>query len=138
MRKLLAICIFPVIVFAGCCKVECIGNEVTVSFEKLKAKDTDTVVVFRYRPGTNFSVLVDSAWMYRPVSPADTSNSQLVEFISGHLDNKVFLQSVNKSYQFSEFETDQVNCKCNGGKTQIVRSFLLNGVRKQGNNVVLE
>ena len=126
------------VIFASCCKAECITADVMISFEKLKARDTDSVLVIMYRPGTSFSVQIDSTWTYTPVSIPDTSNSGLVKSIPGHVDSKIFLSSLNKAYLFTGYELENINCACEGNKTQVVRSFFLNSVRKQGNNVALD
>lgn len=120
----------------GCCKADCIGKEASASFANFKAADTDSVLMVRYRPNTSFSSLVDSSWMYSKVSPTDTTRSSVILWFYGTEDTRVYLPSLNKTYLFTGFEFEKRRC-C-GERVEVVRSFLVNGVRKEGMNVVLE
>jgi len=137
MKKLLPIYTIIVLALAACCKAECLPNGVTVTFEKFKARDADSVLIVRYRPGTNFSALLDSAWTITPVSTSDTTHSGLVKFLPGNDEAKIYLSSLNKTYLLRDIESERINCGCGNGKIDVVRSLILNGVQQQGDFIVL-
>lgn len=132
--------IYPLLLFlaAGCCQAECPTADVMVSFERFRSSDVDSVLTVRYRPGTHFTERLDSTWTYTPVAATDTSWSRLYKTIFGMEDTRIFLPSVNKTFRFTDFELESIRCPCNGGRTRVVRSFAVNGIRKEGTTAVLE
>ncbi len=117
---------------AACCKVYCDGRDLQISFEKLKSIDTDSVLFTRYKPKTGLMQAIDSSWLYRQVSPADSSRSSLFHSISSDYDWKIYLSSINKYYTITSFETSIEKCKCGGDKYKLIRSYKLNGISKEG------
>jgi hypothetical protein len=119
-------------VFAGCCKMYCDGTELAVSFETFKARDTDTVLFVSYAPGTGRMQKVDSFSILSQLSPADTSRSSVVRSLNAAYEWKVTLPSVSKQYIFENFDFTTEKCNCGGKKYKAIRSYLLNGIRKEG------
>ena len=123
---------------AGCCQAECPTADVMVSFERFRSADVDSVLTVRYKPGTHFTERLDRTWTFAPVAATDTTFSRLYKTIFGVADTRIFLSSVNKTFRFTDFELESIRCPCNGGRTQVVRSFAVNGIRKEGTTAVLE
>ena len=117
---------------AGCCKVYCDGRDLGISFQKLKASDTDSVLFISYKSKTALSQTIDSSWVYSIISPADTTRSSLFKTISSENDWKIFIPSINKYYIITEFETSTEKCECGGNKYKLIRSYKLNGTFKDG------
>ena len=131
------VAVFSVMLFAGCCKVYCDGTDLGLGFQKFKAKDTDTVLFVKYLPGSAQTKPVDTSRILYRVAPTDTTHSSVVYQISSGYDWKVLLPSVNRQFVFESFELTTEKCNC-GGKYKAIKSFLLNGVRKEGLFVALE
>jgi len=136
MKTFFACCLF--LLLAGCCKVYCDGTELTVSFEKFKARDTDTVLFVRYVPKTGRSQVVDSFRIVAQVLPSDTSRSSVVRSISSANDWKVTLPSANKQFFIENFDLTTEKCNCGGTKYKAIRSFSVNGIHKEGLYISLE
>jgi hypothetical protein len=125
-----------VFVINGCCKAECINRSVTISFLKLRAVNTDSVSIISYTTGSNYTQRVDSNFINRPVPANDTSFSNLVDVIYADHDWKIIIHSLNKEYRLNNFDVDKRRC-C-GEKAYIVRSFYLDGVRKESDFAELQ
>jgi len=136
MKYLVACCLF--LLLAGCCKVYCDGTELTLNFGKFRARETDTVLFVRYIPKTGWSQVVDSFRILAPASPSDTSHSSVVRSISSAYDWKVTLPSANKQFVIENFEFTTEKCNCGGTKYKAIRSFSVNGTRKEGLYIDLE
>jgi hypothetical protein len=133
MKRLKALfCFFLLLILAGCCKEMCIGNEIVVSFEKLKAIDTDTVLVIKYQPGTQLVKGLDTARIYSNVAPTDTSNSRVFHTITAGFDWKILVPSVNKTYTVTGFILTKQRCPCGGNTYQSIEAYSVNNVRKEG------
>lgn len=125
-------------VFAGCCKMYCDGTDLVVSFEKFKATETDTVLFVRYLPNTNQTQVVDTARITTQISPADTSRSAVARSLSSAYDWKVLLPAAGRQYVFEHFDFTTEKCNCGGKKYKAIRSFSVNGTRKEGLFLALE
>ena len=136
MKFLVAFCLL--LLLAGCCKVYCDGTELTVSFEKFRARETDTVLFVRYVPKTGRSQVVDSFRMVAQVLPSDTSRSPVVRSISSAYDWTITLPSVHKQFLIENFDLATEKCNCGGTKYKAIRSFSVNGNRKEGLYIALE
>lgn len=126
------------LLLAGCCKVYCDGTELTISFEKFRAKETDTVLFVSYVPKSGQTQVVDSFRILSQIAPSDTSRSSVAQSISAKYDWVVTLPSVNKQYVFENFDFTTEKCNCGGKKYKAIQSFSVNGIRKEGLSVVLE
>jgi len=124
--------LISLISLAGCCKVHCDGTELGISFEKFKARDTDTVLFISYLPGSGQTQMADSFRILSAISPTDTSKSSIAHSISSKYDWKVFLPSLNKQYVFEGFELNADKCRCGGAQYKYITGFLVNGIRKEG------
>lgn len=129
---------FLFLLLAGCCKVYCDGTELMVSFEKFKARETDTVLFVSYVPNTGHTQVVNSFRIAAPVLPSDTSRSAVVQSLSSAYDWKVTLPSANRQFLLENFELTTEKCNCGGKKYKAIRSFAVNGSRKEGLFVALE
>ncbi|HET7897466.1 MAG TPA: hypothetical protein VFL47_07345 [Flavisolibacter sp.] len=118
--------------FAGCCKEYCDGSELLVSFENFRARQTDTVYFVSYVPKTGRTQVVDSFRVLSQVLPTDTSRSSVVQSLSSAYDWKVTLPSASKQYLFENFDLTTEKCNCGGKKYKSIRSFSVNGARKEG------
>jgi len=118
-------------VLAGCCKVYCDGRDLGISFQKFKARDTDTVIFYRYVPKTGFTKLVDSTPIFSVIAPLDTTQSSLSYSISSSYDWKIWITSLNRQLLFENFKLTNEKCSC-GGKYKAISSYTLNGVQKEG------
>ena len=128
---------FLLFCLAGCCKVYCDGTELMVSFEKFAASDTDSVYFISYVPASGQTQKVDSFLVTTPVLPAGTP-SPVIQTLQSNYDWKVVLPSVNRQYLIQNFELTTEKCNCGGKRYKSIRSFLVNGVRKEGLFVALE
>lgn len=84
--------------FAGCCKMYCEDTELTLSFEKFKARDTDTVYFVSYQPKSGLTQVVDTFRILSVIPAADTSRSSVFHYISSQYDWKVIVPSLNREY----------------------------------------
>lgn len=134
MRTLLAGCI--IVLLAGCCKVYCDGRELGISFRTFKAADTDTVVFVSYLPKT--TTKVDSFAIVSIISANDTTRSSVSHAISSAYDWKITLSSINREFAIENFQLKKDQCSCGGSEYQLISSFTVNGVRKNGLSVDLE
>ena len=132
-----AMLVFVLFLLAGCCKVYCDGTDLTLSFEKFKARDTDTVLFVSYLPGTAQTTVVDTFRIHYQISPTDTTHSSVSHSISSRYDWKVLLPSLNRQFVFEDFKLTNEKCNC-GGKYKVVKSFTVNGTRKEGLSIALE
>ena len=135
MKTMLAV--FSVLVLAGCCKEMCIGDEVTISFERFRAQETDTVWFVRYTP-ENPTQPLDSFRILSQVAPADTGRSSVAHSLSANFHWAVRLPSLNKEYRFENFDFTTEKCNCGGKKYKSVKSYTVNGMRQEGLFIRLE
>ena len=135
MKLIFVACAFWLL--AGCCKEICIGDEVTVSFERFKALETDTVLFVRYPPH-NSTLALDSFRVVSQISSLDTSRSSVAQSLSASYHWKVSLPSLNRDYRFENFDFTTEKCNCGGKNYKSVRSYTVNGVRKEGLFIRLE
>ena len=135
MKRRLAV--FSVLVLAGCCKEMCIGDEVTISFERFRAQETDTVWFVRYTP-ENPTQPLDSFRILSQVAPADTGRSSVAHSLSTNFHWAVRLPSLNKEYRFENFDFTTEKCNCGGKKYKSVKSYTVNGMRQEGLFIRLE
>ncbi|MDQ3277191.1 MAG: hypothetical protein M3Q06_02630 [Bacteroidota bacterium] len=131
------VAVFTFFLLAGCCKVMCIGDEITISFEKFRAVETDTVLFVRY-PGNGGTQALDSFHVTTVVSPADTGRSRVAQSISASSHWKIKVPSLNKEYRIENFDFTTAKCNCGGKKYKSVNSFTVNGQRKEGQFLRLE
>ena len=122
---------------AGCCKEMCIGDEVTISFERFRAVETDTVWFVRYSPDNNTQAL-DSFRILSQVAPIDTGRSSVAQSIAASFHWTVRLPSLNKEYRFENFDFTTEKCNCGGKKYKSVKSYTVNGIRQDGQFIRLE
>ena len=66
----------------------------------------------------------------------DTSFSKLADIVYAEHDWKIINHSLNIEYRLNNFETEKV--KCCGEKAVVVRSYSLDGIRKQGDHAELD
>lgn len=125
--------LFCLLVFGivSCCKEYCDGTALMVSFEKFKANDTDTVSFVSYVPATGQTRKVDSFALISPVLPPN-ARSSVTQTLNSAYDWKIILPSVSKQYLLQDFELTTEKCNCGGKKYKAIRSYLVNGVRKEG------
>lgn len=136
MKTLLAL--FILFFLAGCCKVYCDGKDLGLSFEKFKAKDTDTVLFVKYQPATAQTKAIDTSRILYKISQTDTTQSSVAYEISSNYDWKILLPSLNRQFVFEGFELTNEKCNCGGAKYKAIKSFVVNGVRKEGLFISLE
>ena len=125
-----------VFIINACCKAECNNRTVTISFFKLRAINADSISMISYVTGSNYAQRVDSNFIHSPVAANDTSYSRLFQSVFAERDWKIINQSLHTEYRLNNFEIDKV--KCCGEKAFIVRSYLLNGSRKNGDFIEIE
>jgi hypothetical protein len=94
----------------GCCKAECTAPELVVSFQRLKATETDKLLLIRYNPAVGFSQPSDSVWKYTTVVPTDTTQSLVREWLDAYSNWKIVLPSINRQYRISSVEVKSFNC----------------------------
>jgi hypothetical protein len=135
MKLIFVACAFWLL--AGCCKEMCIGDEVTISFERFRAVETDTVWFVRYSPDNNIQAL-DSFRILSQVAPTDTGRSSVAQSIAANFHWTVRLPSLSKEYRFENFDFTTEKCNCGGKKYKSVKSYTLNGVRQDGQFIRLE
>jgi hypothetical protein len=135
MKTILAV--FSFLLLTGCCKEMCIGDEVTISFERFRAVETDTVWFVRYATENNIQAL-DSFRILSQVAPTDTGRSSVAQSISANHHWTVRLPSLNKEYRFENFDFTTEQCNCSGKKYKSVRSYTVNGMRQEGLFIRLE
>ncbi|MDB5206713.1 MAG: hypothetical protein JWR72_1788 [Flavisolibacter sp.] len=136
MKVILSLLLFFLV--TGCCKVYCDGTELGVSFRKFKAVDTDTVLFTKYQPGTQQTTIIDSFLISYAIPATDTFQSTVSHSISSAYDWKITVASVNKQYIITGFELTGEHCNCSGKNYKAIKSFLVNGDRKQGLYVDVE
>jgi hypothetical protein len=137
VKQPVTFCLIAIVfIINACCKAECIGRTVNISFFKLRAINTDSISVISYTPGSNHTQKIDSNFIHSPVAANDTSYSRLYQTVYSEHDWKIINHSLNTEYRLNNFETEKV--KCCGEKAVVVRSFSLNGVRKQGDYLELD
>ena len=131
-------CCFIIIIFiiCGCCQAECINRTVTISFRELRAINSDSVSVLSYQPGSNFTQRLDSNFIHTPVAVSDTNYSSLFHTLFADHDWKIINHSLNKEYRLNNFEVEKLRC-C-GERAYVVRSFVVNGTRKEGDFLDIE
>ena len=135
-KQSLTFCLIAIgFIINACCKAECISRTVTISFFKLRAVNADSISILRYALGSNYSQWIDSNFYHYPVPANDTSFSKLADIVFSEHDWKIINHSLNKEYRLNNFETEKV--KCFGEKSFVVRSFSLDGIRKQGDHAEL-
>lgn len=122
----------------ACCKAECIKDDtLTVSFQNFKHRDTDTVLLVRYKKGASAAQPLDSSWKYSaPITP-DTTFSHLNIQLKGDTDWQVYLPALNNRYMISDLIVASSECNCERGRSLYVRSFKLNGVGQMGSLLFL-
>jgi hypothetical protein len=120
------------ILLTGCCKVYCDGTELIVSFERFRARETDSVFFVGYKPGTGLTQRTDSFLHTTRVLPTDTSRSTVVQLLSANYDWKITLPAVRKQFLVNNFEFTTEKCNCGGKKYKAVKRFFVNGVEKEG------
>jgi len=135
-KFIFAIVCAVIIIVSGCCKAECISRTLFVSFNKLKAVNTDSVTFLGYKPGTNFTQRTDSIFITAPIAASDTSYSHLYRELWAETDWKIINHSLNKEYRLNNFEIDKV--KCCGERAYVVRSFTVDGVKNPGSLLLIE
>jgi hypothetical protein len=125
-----------VFIINACCKAECISRTVSISFFKLRAINTDSISMISYAPGSNYTQRVDSNFIHSPAAVNDTSYSRLFQTVYAERDWKIINHSLNREYRLNNFEIEKV--KCCGEKAYMVRSYSLNGNRKDGDFLEIE
>jgi hypothetical protein len=125
-----------VFIITACCKAECISRTVSISFFKLRSINTDSISVISYATGSNYTQKVDSNFIHSPVAANDTSYSRLFQTVYAERDWKIINHSLHTQYRLNNFETEKV--KCCGEKAYVVRSYSLNGNRKDGDFLEIE
>lgn len=125
-----------VFIIYGCCKAECMNRMITISFLKLRAVNADSISRISYRAGSNYTQKVDSNFISRPVPAGDTSFANLVDVVYADYDWKIINHSLNKEYWLNGFEVEKR--KCCGEKAYLVRSFYLDGIKKEGDFAELQ
>jgi hypothetical protein len=125
-----------VFIINACCKAECINRTISISFFKLRAINADSISVISYTTGSNYTQKIDSNFIHSPVAANDTSYSRLFETVYAERDWKIINHSLHTEYRLNNFETEKV--KCCGERAIVVRSFSMNGVRKQGDYIELD
>jgi hypothetical protein len=124
-----------IIILNSCCKADCINRSIFLSFNKLRAVNTDSVSFLSYTAGTNFTQITDSMFILTPVAASDTSFSNVYRDLFAGLDWKIINHSLNKEYRLNNFEIEKV--KCCGERAYVVRSFQLNGVSNSGSTLLI-
>ncbi|HEY1021632.1 MAG TPA: hypothetical protein VGE06_04940 [Flavisolibacter sp.] len=135
MKTILAV--FSLLLLAGCCKEMCIGDEVTISFERFRATETDTVWFARYAPD-NPAQALDSFRILSQVASTDTGRSSVTHSISANFHWTVRLPSLNKAYRVENFAFTTEKCNCGGKKYKSVRSYTVNGRQQESLFIRLE
>ena len=125
-----------IIIVSGCCKAECLSRTLYISFNKLKAINTDSVTFLGYKAGTNFTQRTDSIFITAPIATSDTSYSGLFRELWAETDWKIINHSLNKEYRLNNFEIDKV--KCCGERAYVVHSFQVNGIKTSGSFLLIE
>jgi hypothetical protein len=139
MNKLLiGIAVVAGFTLYACCKAECIkDNTLTVIFQNFKHRDTDTVLLVRYKKGASITQPLDSTWKYSaPVSP-DTAWSQLNLMLQSDTDWQVYIPALNKRYMVSDLNVASSECNCERGRSVFVRSYKLDGTEQMGSLLFL-
>jgi hypothetical protein len=126
-----------VLFFSACCKAYCIKDpQLTVSFQRFKARDVDTVYLFRYNPGgTQYA---DSSASLRPNDAQDTTFSYLNMELTPGSDWEIRIPAVNRQYRITGIQTETGDCNCSSGNYNIVKSFTVNGRQQQGSLLFAE
>lgn len=86
----------------------CVGDEVTISFEKFKAAETCTVLIVRYLKGRTQAF--DSFSILSIVPVGDTSRSAVAQSISVDYHWTVHLPSLNREYRIANFDFTTERC----------------------------
>ena len=127
-----------IFIMASCCKALCVDEpEVWVSFNKLKRHETDTIHILRYQAGTTNQT--DSTAVFFPFNAAD---SNVMSIATSRLpagdDWKIILPQINKEFHFTQIQTKEENCQCEGGKYTIVTGFRMNGQQYDNQLIAIE
>lgn len=139
MNKLLVGIAFVVgVSLYACCKEACVKDDtLTVTFQNLKHRDTDTVLLVRYKKGASTTQPLDSTWKYSaPISP-DTAWSNLNLQLKGDADWQMYLPALNKRYMVSDMIVASSECNCERGRSVYVRSYKLDGTEHMGSLLFL-
>ena len=122
----------------ACCKAECIkDDDLTVTFQNLRHRDTDTVLLVRYKKGASAAQPLDSTWKYSaPVTP-DTAYSRLFVLLKGDSDWQVYIPALSKRYLVTDLIVASSECNCERGRSVYVRSYKLDGTEQMGSVLFL-
>jgi hypothetical protein len=122
----------------ACCKAECIKDDsLTVTFQNFRHRDTDTVLLVRYKKGAAITQPLDSLWKYSASVTPDTTFSRLNVQLEGDTDWQVYIPSLNKRYFITDLIVASSECHCERGRSEYVRSYKLDGIEQMGSLLFL-
>jgi len=115
--------------FTSCCKA--CGDEeprLTLSFNKFRKDELDTITVFRYQLYSNFSILIDSLATVRDWYSNDMTYP-LSEFWPLPLDVEYVIKitSIGKVITLSGYQFNKQECGCHHRRVNVLSSFIMNG-----------
>ena len=108
----------------------CIDKTLFASFRKIRSINADSVSFVQYALGSGYSQKTDSIFVNTPAAATDTSYSSLIRNLSSDFDWKIINHSLNKVYHLNNYEIEKTKCCSDRG--YVVRSYEVNGVRKEG------
>ena len=122
----------------SCCKEACVKDDtLSVTFQNLRHRDTDTVLLVRYKKGASTTQPLDSTWKYNaPVTP-DTAYSRLFVQLKGDTDWQVYIPALSKRYLITDLNVASSECNCERGRSVYVRSYKLDGTEHMGSLLFL-
>lgn len=129
-----------ILLVSSCCKVGCIYESMELQFEGYHWEELDSTLIKRYEPNTNFTVLIDSFYRNSAVTGGD--GNIFLEHAMDHLDLTkdftVTVQVSHRTYNISAIATDRFSCPCESKRGKKISSYVLDGVRVYGQQVVLK
>ncbi|GAA4448766.1 hypothetical protein [Rurimicrobium arvi] len=127
---------------ASCCNkhIDCtFSEEQPVQFSGFDKTDLDTILVVRYQPRTNFSVVVDSSTV---AAMENYLTYPIVELQEQKYAYRIFVPATGKNYRIDNFAYTAQSCdKCIWKKkkyTNALSSYTLNEERNIGNYITIK
>ena len=125
---------------SSCCKVGCVYQSLHLRFVGYDWQELDSVLIKKYEPNTNFTVLIDS--IYERSASTGGDGLIFLDDVRGNVDlskdYQVYVPVSNKTYNISSITTAGFSCPCETRRGKKVDSYVVEGVRHFQEEVHLE
>ena len=116
-----------IINFTSCCKACVDSDAISISYNKFRKHEIDTIIKLRYQRNSNFSILIDSSFVENISFAHDTTYPESAfAFLYLDADCIIKLPSVGKTFAFSNYQIIEQKCACENKNVTVLKSFTFN------------